>query len=369
MKEANILLTPGPTIVPDDVLQVMAEPIFHHRTPQYRKLFEEVSNDLKLVFRTKHPVYTFTGSGTAAMEASVVNFLSPGDCVISIETGKFGERWTSLAKAFQMKPVVLKAPYGSVVPPEEVAEALRKNPDVKAVCATLCETSTGALSDIKKIAEVVSKTDAILIVDAISGLAADVLEMDGWNIDVVVSGSQKGLMVPPGLAFLSANEKAWKLNETAKCLRYYLNLAAYRKSLGDWDTPYTPALTLVLGLQLTLRRLKEEGMENVWKRCAKVAGFTRAQMTGLGLELFTKQFSNAVTAIIVPEGIDGKKLVSVIRDKKGITLAGGQGDMTGKIFRICHFGIVNEEHVRKATGVIKETIDELRSGAGMQKVQ
>lgn len=368
MKEANILLTPGPTMVPEDILQVMAEPIFHHRTPQYRKLFEEVSNDLKLVFRTKHSVYTFTGSGTSAMEASVVNFLSPGDKIISVETGKFGERWTSLAKAYQMKSVVLKVPYGQVVPTEQVAEALRQNPDTKAVYATLCETSTGALSDIKKIAEVVSKTNAILVVDAISGLAADVLEMDGWNVDVVVSGSQKGLMVPPGLSFLAASEKAWKLSETAKCMKYYLNLAAYRKSLADWDTPFTPALTLVLGLQLALRRLKNEGMENVWKRCARLAEFTRSEMKSLGLELFTKHYSNAVTAVVVPAGVEGKKLVSTMRDKKGITIAGGQGDMDGKIFRICHFGMVNEDHIRKATKVIKETIEELRLTAGTQKV-
>ena len=296
MTKANILLTPGPTMVPQEALDVMAEPIFHHRTPQYRELFKEVSENLKLVFRTSQDVYTLTGSGTLAMEASVVNFLSPGDKVIVVEAGKFGERWSALAKRYQMNLVQLKAPYGKVVPAKELEKALKDNPDTKAVFATLCETSTGVLFDIEGMAKETSRTPAILVVDSISGLGADRLEMDEWGVDIVVTGSQKALMIPPGLAFIAISQKAWKLNETAKCLRYYADLGAYRKSLADWDTPWTPALTLVLALKQTLKMINSEGIETIWKRCARLAELTRSQMKSIGLTLFSKDWSNAVTA-------------------------------------------------------------------------
>src|SRR3989338_1878213 len=231
MTKRNILLTPGPAPVPPEALRVMAEPIFHHRTPQYQKLFQEVSEDLKPVFRTKEPVYTFTGSGTLAMEAGVVNFLSPGDKVIVLEAGKFGERWRLIAEQYRLNVVSLKAAYGEVIPPDEIKKALQSNADTKAVFGTLCETSTGVLFDVKAIAALVAKTPAILVIDAISALAADPLEMDEWQVDVVVSGSQKALMCPPGLAFIAVSKKAWALIPNAKCNRFYADLRAYKKSL------------------------------------------------------------------------------------------------------------------------------------------
>jgi len=361
MANRNILLTPGPAPVPPEALRVMAEPIFHHRTPQYQKIFREVSEELRPVFRTAQPVYTFTGSGTLAMESSMVNFLSPGDKIISIEAGKFGERWSSIAKQYQFNAVVLKAPYGEVVTPAQVADALKQHPDAKAVYGTLCETSTAVLFDIKGIAAEVAKTPAIVIVDAISGLAADRLEMDAWGVDVVVAGSQKALMCPPGLAFLAISEKAWKVNANAKCPRFYMDIARYKKSLVDWDTPFTSAIGLVLALRQSLILIKRAGMETVWSRAAELAAKTRQMIQGLGLEFFTTHFANTLTAVKVPQGVDGKKLVSIMRDQKGVTMAGGQGDMAGKIFRIAHFGYITEEDIKVGISVLKETLDELRS--------
>ncbi|MBI4367932.1 MAG: alanine--glyoxylate aminotransferase family protein [Candidatus Omnitrophica bacterium] len=360
MTKRNILLTPGPTPVPPEVLKVMAEPIFHHRTPRYRALFQEVSEDLKIVFRTARNVYTFTGSGTVAMEAGVVNFLSPQEKVVVLEVGKFGERWSKLAKAYQLNAIVLKTPYGETVTPEEVEKTLKLHPDAKAVYGTLCETSTGVLLDIEAIAKIVSKTKAIFVVDAISGLAADRLEMDQWGVDVVVSGSQKGLMIPPGLAFLAANGKAIALHQNAKLPRFYVDLAQYEKSLRDWDTPFTPALTLVLALQVALARIKAEGMEKVWSRTAELARKTRKMVHELGLELFAKRPANTLTAVKVPAGVDGEKLVSVMRDEKGVTMAGGQGEMKGKIFRISHMGFISETDVRTGIEALKETLTELQ---------
>ena len=360
MTKRNILLTPGPTPVPPKVLRVMAEPIFHHRTPRYRELFREVSEGLKHVFRTQEPVYTLTGSGTLAMEASVVNFLSPGDKVITLEAGKFGERWTEIAKRYQLNVVVLKVPYGEAIPADEVEKALKAHPDTKAVYGTLCETSTGVLLDIEAIARIISKTQAIFVVDAISGLAADRMEMDGWKIDIAVSGSQKGLMIPPGLAFVAASRKTWALNKSAKLPRYYVDLAQCEKSLKDWDTPFTPALTLVLALRETLRQINEEGMEKIWSRTAKLANFTRDQLRGLGLDLFAKRPANTLTAVRVPANIEGEKLVSLMRDEKGVTMAGGQGEMKGKVFRISHMGFIQESDIKTGISVLKETLEELR---------
>lgn len=367
MVKRNILLTPGPTPVPPDVLRILAEPIFHHRTPKYRDIFKQVSEDLKKVFRTKENVYTFTGSGTLAMEASVVNFLSPGDQVLCLEAGKFGERWAEIAKAYNLNVVQIKVSYGEAIPPEQVEQTLKQNSNIRAVYGTHCETSTGVLIDVKKISEVVSKTKAIFVVDAISGLAADVLEMDGWKIDVVVSGSQKGLMIPPGLSFVAVSQKAWQLNKTAKLPRFYLDLAKCEKSLKDWDTPFTPALTLVLALREALKKINQEGMERIWTRTAKLADETRAAIKKLGLELFSKAPSNTLTAVKVPAGIDGEKLVSVMRDEKGVTMAGGQGEMKGKVFRIAHMGFITKSDIEIGISVLKETLEEFKK-ASSQKV-
>ena len=368
MTKRNILLTPGPTPVLPEALRVMAEPIFHHRTPRYRELFCEVSGDLKTVFRTTQNVYTFTGSGTLAMEASIANFLSPGDKVITLEAGKFGERWTEISKRYQLNTISIKVPYGETISPDEVGKTLKLHPDTKAVYGTLCETSTGVLIDIEAIAKLVARTQAIFVVDAISGLAADRLEMDDWNVDVVVSGSQKGLMIPPGLAFLAASQKAWALNKSAKLPRYYTDLAQCEKSLKDWDTPFTPAITLVLALREALIKLKREGVEKVWVRTAKLAVETREAIRQLGLELFSKRPANTLTAVKVPVGIDSEKLISIMRDEKGVAMAGGQGEMKGKVFRISHMGFITATDIQTGISVLKETLDELQK-KGSNKIK
>ena len=357
----NILLTPGPIPLPEPVRRVMAAPIIHHRTPQYRKIFEDASRRLKGIFLTKHPVYTLTGSGTLGMEASIVNFHSPGDEILVVEGGKFGERFTEIAKAYGLRPTVLKVPYGDAVRPEAVGEALRKNPNLKSVCVELCETSTAALFDVRRVAAITSKTDALLIVDAIAALGADRLETDNWGVDIVVSGSQKALMLPPGLAFISVNDKARRRMEKAGIPRYYLDLRLYEKAVKDWDTPFTPAITLVIGLQKAIDLIEAEGLENVFKRSAGLGDFTREKLQALGLRLFSKSPSSTVSAACVPDGVDGEKLIKIMRDEKGVTMAGGQGEMKGKIVRIAHMGSITKSDLEEGIRVLEETIQSLRA--------
>jgi len=359
MKKRNILLTPGPTPVPPETLQLMAEPIFHHRTPQYQAIFSRVSNDLKRIFETKNDVYTLTSSGTGAMEASMVNLLSPGDKIITAHAGKFGERWLELGKAYGMNVIDIDSPYGSAIDPEKIEKALKENPDAKALFLTHCETSTGVCHDIKSIAAMVQKTDAILVVDAISGLAADPLPQDAWRVDVVVGGSQKALMLPPGLAFLSLSQKAWKVAGRAKCQRYYYDLRYYKKSLETSDTPFTPALTLVLALEATLKRILNKGLERHLQETACLAYATRAGIAALNLRLFAKSRpSFGLTSVEVPEKIDGVKLVKVMRDEKGVTMAGGQGSMEGKIFRIAHMGFISKNDLVIGLKTLAETLSQ-----------
>lgn len=355
----NILLTPGPIPVPEAVRKVMAEPIIHHRTPQYRKIFEQASERIKKVYLTKNPVYTFTGSGTSSMEAAIVNFHSVGDEILVVDGGKFGERWIDLAKAFSLKATVLKVPYGEAVEPKKIEEALKANPKIKSVCVELCETSTATLTDIKAIGEIVVKTEALLIVDAISGLGADRMETDAWHVDLGVSGSQKALMLPPGLAFLSVSEKARKRLATADIPRFYLDLRLADKALKDWDTPFTPALTIVIGLNKALDLIEAEGMENVFARAAELGKFTRSKIQSLGLQVFSKAPSSTCSAAVVPAGIDGEKLVKIMRDEKGVTMAGGQGEVKGKIVRIAHMGSITKQDLEEGFSVLKETLEEL----------
>ncbi|HOE68880.1 MAG TPA: alanine--glyoxylate aminotransferase family protein [Candidatus Omnitrophota bacterium] len=365
MINPTILLTPGPTPVPEAVRKLMAEPIFHHRTPRYRKIFGDVSERLKKVFMTRNPVYTFAGSGSLAMEAAIVNFHSTGDKILIGENGKFAERFTAIARAFGLNPIVIKMPLGEAVPPAMIEEALKKDPDIKAVCVQLCETSTAVLNDIKAIGAVVAKTNALLIVDAISGLGADRIETDNWNVDLVIAGSQKALMLPPGLAFLSVSEKARARMATAKLPRYYYDLKYYEKSLRDSDTPWTPALTLVIGLQKSLEMIEAEGLENVFKRCSENAQFTRDTLRKMGLNIFSKAPSSTVTAACMPEGVDGEKLTQYMRDEKGIAMAGGQGDqMKGKVVRICHMGAITRKDLETGLKVLDESLKEKKSSSG-----
>lgn len=350
-------MTPGPTPVPPEVLEALAQPLFHHRTSEYQKLFREVSEGLQRIFKTQHPVYTFTASGTGAMEAALVNFHSSGDEILVVEAGKFGERFWRIAQAYGLKTEILKVPYGRAVSPAQIEERVQGNPNLKSVCLQLCETSTGVAFDLEEIGRRLRGKSPLLIVDAISGLGADRFEMDSWGMDLTISGSQKGLMLPPGLGFLAVGPRARERMKEARLPRFYFDVRLYEKALGDWDTPFTPAISLVVGLREALRRIEGEGLEKVLERTAALARYTREQLEKLGLELFSERPSNGVTAVKVPAGVDGEKILNEIREKEGITLAGGQGEMKGKIIRVAHMGYIRKEDIDEGLGALSAALE------------
>lgn len=372
--QKKYLLAPGPTPVPPEVLAAMAQPIIHHRTPEYREIFAEVNEGLKYVFQTKNDVLTFAASGTGAMEAAVANLLSPGDKALVVEGGKFGERFREIGEAYGVEVVPIKVEWGKAVELVLMRQKLKEEREIKAVFTTLCETSTGVVNDIKAMGEIVSGEEAVLVVDAISGLGAMELQSDDWNVDVVVAGSQKGLMIPPGLAFASVSEKAWKLAKESKLPKYYFSFLKAKESLDKTDHPFTPAISLVIALREALRKIREEGLENVLYRHARLARATRAAVTALGLKLFaTEAPSNAVTAVKVPEGIDGVALVKNMREKYGVTIAGGQSQLKGKIFRIAHLGYTDTFDLSVAISALEMALSELgykvELGAGVKAAE
>ena len=370
----NYLLTPGPTPLPPEVCQELSRPIIHHRTPQFQAILKDAAEGLKYVYQTNSDVYIFSSSGTGVMEAAVVNLLSEGDTAITVEGGKFGERWTSLCQAYKIKPEVIKVEWGKSVKPLDIANKLKVS-SAKAVFVTLCETSTGVTCDIKAIAEVVKNTGAVLVVDAISGLGVLDLKTDEWGVDVVVSGSQKGLMLPPGLGFISLSEKAWKLINQSKGPRYYFDLPKARKAWDKIDTPFTTSVSLVRALNVALKMIKEEGLENVFARCRKLACGVRAAAMALGLGLFADKScaSDAITAINVPAGIDGEKLVKTMRDSYGVTMAGGQAELKGKVLRIATMGYINEFDIILALSCLEKVLQQMgykfKLGAGLRAAQ
>jgi len=367
------LMSPGPTPVPEKVLLEMADTIIHHRTPEFQSILKDVNVKLKAVMRTDNPVVIFASSGTGAMEASVINLLSKGDKALCINGGKFGERFGEICRAYGVETITYDVVWGESANPEHVKELLDKNPDVKAVYSTLCETSTGVRNDIESIAKIVSATEAVLVVDAISGLAADEFLPDAWGVDVVVSGSQKGLMLPPGLAFLSVSEKAEKLIEKSDLPKYYFDLNVALKSHKKDDTPWTPGVSLIKGLNKILDMLLAEGVDNVIERHAILASATREAIKAMGLELFTGNPSNAVTSVKVPEGVNGPDLVKKMRDEQNITIAGGQASLKGKIFRIAHLGYMDKYDTISAIAgleiVLKQLGFNVEPGKGVGKIE
>ncbi|MFH0855318.1 MAG: alanine--glyoxylate aminotransferase family protein [Candidatus Omnitrophota bacterium] len=339
----NYLLTPGPTPLPAQVMEAMGRPIIHHRTPQFQEMLKEAAEGLKYVFQTKNDVFILASSGTGAMEAAVANLLSAGDTALVIQGGKFGERWAEICKAYGINAELINVEWGRSVDPLDIEKRLKANPEIKAVFATQCETSTGVLNDIAAIGKVVKNTDAVLVVDAISSLGAVDLKADDWACDIVVSGSQKGLMLPPGLGFISASPKAAKLIEKSRSPKYYFDLRKAKKALDKSDTPFTPAITLVIALNEALRLIRQDGLDMVFARHRKLAEATRAAVKALGLELFAPDAgSDVVTAVKVPAGLDGEKLVKTMRDAYGVTIAGGQDELKGKVFRFAHMGFIEE---------------------------
>ena len=333
------LLTPGPTPLLPRALHAMMASDIHHRTQDFIKLYPTVLRDLKDAFGTSGDVLITVSSGTGALEAAVSNFFSEGDKVVVLSAGKFGERWVDLAKAFRLNAVVLTAEYGDVVAPERVEQALAANPDAKGVFFQASETSTGAAHDVQGIAEIVKKTQALCIVDAITGLGTMPLDIDGWGLDVVVGGSQKAFMIPPGLAFISISAKAWAQNASATLPRLYFDLKKEKKMADKGESAWTPNVSLILALAEALKYVKEVGMGNLVENAQLLAKATRAAAEALGLELFSPGSpASSVTAIKAPAGMDSGEIVKGFRNQFGSVIANGQGSMKGKIFRIAHLG-------------------------------
>ncbi len=345
------LFSPGPTPVPPEALSVMGSPIFHHRTQRYRDMFKEVVEGLQYVLQTKNDIMVFASSGTGAMEASVSNIISPGDKVITVNGGKFGERWGQICRAYGADVDEIMLEWSTPVPPGEIEKRLTD--DVKAVYITLSETSTGVLTDVKSIARLVGKTNAVVVVDTISGVVADDIRTDEWGVDIAVGGSQKGLMIPPGLGFASVSGKAWKLAEESKSPKYYFSFAKAKKSLAKFDNPFTPAVTLIRAMRESLSMIREAGLENLLATYAKFARAIRAAAEALNLEMFAKSPANCVSAIKVPEGIDGQEIVKVLREEMGVTFAGGQESLKGKVIRIATMGYQTQFDIVTAVSALE----------------
>ena len=367
------LLAPGPTQVPPEVLLEMAKPVFHHRTAEYRKLHEDTLGALKAVFRTSNDVFISSSSGTGSMETAVCNVLGPGDKAIAIQGGKFGERWVELCESFGAETIVIDVQWGKPVDPEAVRKALKQNPGVKAVYATLVETSTGAVADIEALGAVVKETDALLVVDGISSVGAIPCETDAWAIDMLVVGSQKALMMPPGLSFITVSPKAWAVIDAHKPAAYYFDLKLARKAMKTFDNPWTPAVMLVLALKKALDIIIQRGVEQVWQDTRRLAEATRAAAKAIGLELYADPPADCVTAITLPDGIDGEKLVKIMRIDNGVTVAGGQSQLKGKIVRISHMGYVGDYDVIIGISALEMLLAqmgyEFEMGAGVRAAQ
>ena len=362
MQRKYYLLAPGPVPVPPKVLAAMSEPIIHHRAPAFIKVLEEVREGLRFLFQTKNDVLILASSGTGAMEGSVTNTLCKGDKALVVRGGKFGERWAEICEAYGVKPICIDVTWGQAVDPKLIALELEKDPGIRAVFTQASETSTGVMHPIKEIAAIVKKHDnTLLIVDAISGVGAFDLPVDKWGLDVVVSGSQKAFMLPPGLAFAALSDKAWSFVEKSDLPKYYFNFKKeYKKLVKDNETNFTPAVSLIMGLRESLKMIREDGLENVFKRHARLAEATRVAAKALGLELFAPESpSNAVTAIKAPNGIDGQKIVKILREKHNITIAGGQSEAKGKIFRIAHMGYLDAYDIIMAISALEMTLNEL----------
>lgn len=367
------LFTPGPTPVPEESLLELARPVTYHRSQEAKAVLAEVSEDLKYVFQTSQPVLTITSSGTGGMEAAVANALAAGEKAILLTAGRWGERWRGVLKAFAANIVTVEVPYGKAVTPEMLGAALAANPDAKAVFATLSETSTGVGHDVEAFGKLVAKTDALLIVDAISGMGAMECKVDAWGIDICVTGSQKALMLPPGLAFVSVSEKAWKKIDATPIRSFYFDLRRYKKSYAESDTPFTPANTLIRAQRASLKRIRTEGIENLWARHNRVAAACRAGVQAMGLELFAERPNSGLTVITVPAGVDGSATLKKMEKQYGFKLADGQDNMKGKIWRLSHMGYTDAFDVLGALSALELVLVEsgfkVEPGAGVAAFQ
>ncbi len=369
----RLLLTPGPVAVPSEIMVEMARPLIHHRTSEFEAIFERVREGLKQIFQTEKEVFILAASGTGAMEGAIVNTLCAGDKVIVVNGGKFGERWGKIARAYGLEVDEIKVTWGETVSPEIIEEKLDSDPSIRAVLVQASETSTGVKHPTEKIAAITAKRDdVLLIVDGITAVGVFSLPFDEMGIDVLVGGSQKAFMLPPGLSFATMSEKAWEFNKTSDLPKFYLNFADYLKSAEKNTTPWTPAVTLIVGLGKVIEGFMEEGMENIYKRRQLMSLATREALGAINIDLFTTdEASPALTVGVAPEEIGAKKIISELQAKFGMTIAGGQDHAKGKIFRVSHIGDVDRNDMVAFVSALESVLDSLGhdfvSGAGVSK--
>ncbi len=367
------LFTPGPTMVPEEVMLEMARPMEHHRTAFYREMYKEVHGLLQYLFQTKATCPVFTGSGTSAMEGAIVGCCPPGHKALVIRNGKFTERWVQVCETFGIDHTPLDIEWGHGAKPADITKAMDADPKIDTVIVVHSETSTTACSDVEGIARITRERGALLIVDGITAVGAIPVKMDEWGIDAYVTGSQKAMMLPPGLGFAAVNERAWERIDSGKMPILYNDLKAYRKSLDTWDAPYTPALTLVRGALIVLRKIKERGLEDIWAETAMLARASRAAAEAMGLKVFAVDPVDSVTALCIPDGVDEAALRKTMRGKFGFQIAGGQGHLKGKIIRLSHMGYVDAFDTLGAISALELALTEqgfdLTVGAGLGAAQ
>ena len=356
------LMTPGPVPLPQEVLENLALPMDHHRTPEFVALFGRVLTRLKDVFLTKQPVFIQTSTGSGGMESALVNCISPGDKVLAIVSGKFGERWAEMAETFGAKVTRLNVEWGKAVNVHDVEAALAREPDTVAVMSQACETSTGVLHPVREIARIVSKTKAIFMCDAITALGALQLPMDEWGIDVLVAGSQKAFMLPTGVAFISFSPKAWKLTETAKCPKFYFDMRREKKANEAGESYFSTPVSHVRALDLVLRIFLDKGMNRVYERIQTLSKATIIGAREMGLEIFPEVPSPSLTAIRLPDGVDGQKVRSEMESGHHVVVMGGQDQLKGKIIRIGHMGAISDEDVAKTFTALAKSLNKLKPG-------
>ena len=340
-----ILLAPGPVQLHPQVQQILAQPMIHHRTPEFDKVLAHSLSGLKFLFQTKQPVFIHTATGSGGMESSLVNLLSPGDDVLAIVSGKFGERWAEMAEVFGARVHRINCPWGESVNPEDVRTYLKENPRTKIVMTQACETSTGTVHDIQSLGKIVAETDALFLVDGITAVGAFPMPMDDWKIDGLVAGSQKGVMLPTGLSFVSFSEKAWAHVLQAQTPRYYFDLRRELKANQNGETLFSTSVPLVKALEFILSEIQKMGLTQHFKEIRRRADFTRYMTKVLGLSLFSKSPSDSVTAILLPKDFKGAELRAHVEKKYAVTVMGGQDQAKGKIIRIGHMGYILDTHL------------------------
>src|SRR4051794_20591939 len=353
------LMTPGPASVPEDVLLELARPVIHHRSAEAKQVITEVASGLKEVFQTENDVLILTASGTGAMEAAAVNTVPPGGKALVLNAGHFAARWGDICKAFGINAVMLDTEWGQPVDPAKVAEALRQHPDTACVMGTLSETSTGTGHPVEAIGKVVAQTPAVFAVDGISGVGAMECRTDAWGIDLLCVGSQKALMLPPGLAFVSVSPKAWARIDAFESRSFYFNLKSARKKMKEFDTPFTPAHTLILALRTALRRIKDEGIGAGWERPRVLSEACQGGVQALGMELFSARPAEGLTAFRVPEGLKDADIRNRLVERFGVTTVGGQGKLKGQIIRIGHMGYADELDVVAGLAALEMVLNDL----------